>query len=394
MNDNQGSVDFLCPRCGNEVKGTARYCMKCGYLNPNHPQNKQYAKFNNVVEQYNVSDGTTNSATSINTNEVRGKNFEISFGSNVGNYTLCFIINFVLYVILNCGIIGFFYSTCSGNIQMMLCSAMPYVLFVFSLLSIYMYSIQLVYMKMNRPWWDALIPFYNMYVLSDTIYHKTLFNILVFIPIVGEIYLLVLLYKMGEAFKVNGILMMLIPFIMFPVIGFGGQSFNNVFYVSGKDSLEKEYGKKKAFLVTSVIIIVVSIISVVYANIVDINQGIDRFSSYYLYFASKRVIRRTKLKVENQVYECKGSGDVLYFYYSDLQDYFNIPFYVFRDPIEAYVKVQIVRDESGDIDHYDYYISMTDAKYGYSEIPVDNLEIFTVSEYPALDPGLKSGNQC
>ena len=391
MNDN---LDFVCPRCGSEVKNSARYCMKCGYLNPNHPQNKQYAKYNNVTEKYSVNDGNIGASAPVNMNEVRGKNFDVFWGSNIGNYTLCFIINFVLYLLISCLFIGIFYSISDGNVQMMLCSYLPYILLCFSLFSIFLYSTQLVYMKMNQPWWAALIPFYNMYVLSDIIYHKKLLNFLVFVPIIGEIYLFVLYYKMGEAFKVNGLLMMLFPVIMFPVIGFGGHSFNNVYYVSQKDSLEKEYRKKKSFFVTSVIVIVVSVVSIVYANTVSINQEIDRLSSYYLYLASQRVIRRTKLKVENQVYECNDSGSVLYFYFSDLQDYFSIPFYVFRDPIEAYVKVVITRDGQGNISQYDYYISMTDGRYGYAEVLVDDLELSNITQYPELDPVYKSGIQC
>ena len=35
MNDN--SYTIFCSRCGAEMKSSARYCMKCGNLNPDHP---------------------------------------------------------------------------------------------------------------------------------------------------------------------------------------------------------------------------------------------------------------------------------------------------------------------------------------------------------------------
>ena len=199
---------------------------------------------------------------------------------------------------------------------------------------------------------------------------------------------------MGKRFKTSGLLTLLFPFIMFPVIGYGGHAFNNICYVSGRDSLEQEYGKKKCFLVVGIITMVLSILMFIYANTVSINRGIDKLSSYYIYYASQRVIRRTKLKVENHVYECDNNSKTLYFHFNDLEDYFNIPFYVYRDPIEAYVKVVITEEGNGVLDKYDYYISMTDKRYGFDEIAVDDLKIESVTEFSELNPVYKQGNEC
>ncbi len=395
MNENQTAPTFVCPRCGNDVSLNARYCMKCGYLNPDHPDNKQYEQLinKNGMVGYTVSDGKTDASFQVNANEVRATGVETVFGSNTGNYNLCFILNFLFYLLLVIGTVFVFYTT-YGSFTNMLGSEIYYVLFCISLFSIYLYSTQLVYMKMNRHWWVALIPFVNMYSLSDAIYGNKILNLLIFVPVIGELYYIVLLFKMGKAFKVSGLLTVLIPFIMFPVIGYGGNGFNNICYVSGRDSLEKDYGKKKTFFVTCCIVIVCSVILFIYSNTVNINKSMDKFSSYYLYFASQRVIRRTELKVQNKVYECDSYGDTLYFYYGDLSDYFSIPFYVYRDPIQAYVKVVITEEGDGILDKYDYYISMTDKKYGYAEIPVDELKIETITEYPKLDDAYKDGNQC
>jgi len=387
---------FSCPRCGNEVNVKSRYCMKCGYLNPDHPENQQYTKYmKGSMEGYNVGpDGTTEASFQVNANETTGGVTSTVFGSKMGNYTLCFIVNFLLYILIVGLLIVFFYYDTYGNIYTMLASELSYSLIGFTVFSILNYSIQLVYMKMNRRWWMGLIPILNMYVLSDAIYEKKLLNLLVFVPIVGQIYYLVLLFKMGRSFGYSGFLTMVVPFIMFPVIGFGGSSFNKVYYVSGRDSLEQEYRKKKSFLITSIAVIVCSFVMVIYSNAVDINRGMDRLSSYYIYFASQRVIRRTKLKVQSQVYICDTYGDTFYFYFDDLEDYFSIPFYVYRDPIKGYVKV--VRTEGGDgiLDRYDYYISMTDLRYGFPETAEDDFNIESVVPYPELDPAYKSGNQC
>ena len=395
MNENQGAPTFVCPRCGNDVNINSRYCMKCGYLNPSHPDNKQYEQLinKNGMVGYTVSNGETGASFAVNANEVHGGGVETVFGDHTGSFTLCFALNFIFYLLLVAITIFAFYSM-YGSFTSIISSEICYVLFCISLFSIYNYSTQLVYMKMNRHWWAALIPLVNMYSLSDAIYGNKLLNFLIFVPVIGELYYIVLLFKMGKAFKVSGLLTILFPFIMFPIIGFGGNGFNNICYVSGRNSLEKDYGKKKSFFVACCIVLVSSIVLFIYSNTVDINKGMNKFSSYYLYFASQRVIRRTELKVENKVYECDDSDNTFYFYFGDLSDYFEIPFYVYRDPIEAYVKVVITPEGDGVLDKYDYYISMTDGKYGYAEIPVDKLDFKTITEYSQLDQTYNSGNQC
>ena len=38
--NNDKSYTIYCSRCGAPMKNGARYCMKCGNLNPEHPENK------------------------------------------------------------------------------------------------------------------------------------------------------------------------------------------------------------------------------------------------------------------------------------------------------------------------------------------------------------------
>ena len=386
---------FSCPRCGNEVNIKARYCMKCGYLNPSHPDNAQYKKFiTGGKESYHVGEDGAQSIDPVNVNEANANVVSTMFGSNMGGYNLCFFLNLFCYVVLIVLAVVFFYYSSYGDINTLLTSELSYVLIAISLLGIYHYSLQLVYMKMNRHWWASFIPIVNMYALSDAIYGNKWLNLLIFVPIIGEIYYIILLFKMGKEFRTSGLLTVFFPFIMFPVLGYGGSSFRRVLYVSGKDSLEKEYRKKKSFLILAVTVMIISAVMVVYSNVVDINRGMDRISSYYLYFASQRVIRRTKLKVENKVYTCDTYGSTIYFHFDDLEDYFSIPFYVYRDPIEAYVRVDITEEGEGIFDVYNYSISMTDRRYGYAETPIDELKIESVEKYPELDKTYLSGNQC
>ena len=383
-----GNYTFSCPRCGNEVNGNSRYCMKCGYLNPSHPDNQQYMNLiQGQKESYTVTNGSL-SNVNVNINEVRATGVDVAFGNNTGSFMICFILNFVFYFVSVLGLFGACYSLYNGNIQMVFASELCYLLFGLTIFSIINYSIQLVYMKMNCRWWAPFIPFYNLYAMSVALDGKKWVNFLVFIPFIGQLYYIVLLYKMGVAFKVSGFLTVLFPFIMFPVIGFGSNGFNNVCYISERDSLEKEYKKKKTFFVVSIIVLILCVVMFIYSNTVSINKGMDKFSSYYLYYAADRVMTRTELKVENDVIECDDDSFPKYLYFPSLDDYFNIPFYVYRDPIEAYVKVVRVNGE------LEYYISMTDKKYGFPETKFDDVKIESIVEYKELDKSYESGNIC
>ena len=102
MNNGEGSeYMYTCPRCGNEVSSKSRYCMKCGNLNPDHPDNKQYQKLinKNGMQEYQVGpDGVSRPSFQVNANVINKKSVEISFGSHMGNFMLCFIINLLLYL--------------------------------------------------------------------------------------------------------------------------------------------------------------------------------------------------------------------------------------------------------------------------------------------------------
>ena len=86
---------------------------------------------------------------------------------------------------------------------------------------------------------------------------------------------------------------------------------------------------------------------------------------------------------EDKYDELKSSDNVLYFHFKDLSDYFSIPFYVFRDPIEGYVKVEIEETENM-IMYYTYYISLTDGTYGFPETKFEDLKRTSVVPYTIL----------
>lgn len=386
MNNNT----YTCPKCNSEVNINSRCCMKCGYLNPYHVQNVKYEKYMNNTGSFTVTNGNVVDANSIK-NDTNIKAVEMGFGNRMGNYTVCFIINLVCYIVLIGILVFFYFSNSDGTITGILSSNIYYALFLVTVFSLFLYSQQLIFMKMNRHWILSLIPLVNTYFLSDAISENKWLNLLVFVPGVNIIYGMVLLFRLGRAFNKSGLLTLLLPLIMFPVIGFGGSSFRGVNYIGNNDTLEKEFKHKKNYLKVAVLTIICSILMAIYANIVHIDQGIDRLSSTYIYFAAQKVMRMTKIRVENNTFKCDDDSEVIYFHFSDLNDYFSIPFYVFRDPIEGYVKAEKIDLDSFN-SYYVYYISLTDGSYGFPETKFEDLKISSVVPYTfiQLDDSINS----
>ena len=127
-----------------------------------------------------------------------------------------------------------------------------------SIAFIYIYSIQLIFVKCNQKWWYALIPFYNLFVLCDIVFRKKWLGIILLIPVIGQIFLLVILYKMAMKFKYSGLLAILFPIIFVPLMGFGTRLYEGVSYISEDRTLEKDYKRKKVFFVTLMILLVLS----------------------------------------------------------------------------------------------------------------------------------------
>ena len=254
-----------------------------------------------------------------------------------------------------------------------------------------------MYMKMNKPWWAALVPFYNYFVLSDAIFNNMFLGFLIFVPIVGNIYMLILYYKLGKAFNKNGVLTVLFPLIMIPIIGFGDSLYNNRSYVKNdsKNSLEKDYKFKKISFSFSIFLIIISIINICYVNLDYLIKIASSSGDWYYYYAGNKMYKEVKKHMEDGTYEItcddvvyKGEDGTIYFYYSDVGDEYNLMFSVTREPIEGYVKVVSLYGERK------YYVSVTDGKRGIKEIDVDQLKVSSASNFKKLDETYINSKKC
>ena len=85
-----------------------------------------------------------------------------------------------------------------------------------------------VFSKAGQPGWACIIPIYNLYVLCKIAGRPGWWVLLMLIPFVNFIILIILDIDIAKAFGKGagfGIGLLLLPFIFFPVLGFGSAQY-------------------------------------------------------------------------------------------------------------------------------------------------------------------------
>lgn len=381
------TIKILCPRCGSEMNIKARCCLKCGYLNPEHPDNKDMNKYSEVgLGTYSVGSGKKIGRQKNDNNVVL-----TTVSNNTGNKRLCFWINIIAYLIFVVAIISYIFLN-TGNLMGVIRSKLYIYLLIASAWIFVFYSIELVYMKMNKKWWSALIPIYNMMVLSDAVLKSSLLGLIVFIPVIGQIFLLYIIFKLGLAFKKSGFLTVLFPFIMFPVIGFGSSSFEGRSYVDEEENaIEKDYKRSKNFLIVVFLIFMISTGLFAFNNLNLFKTGYSNLSREYYVSIAKKMVKDTKWNIKHNRINCDkySTSNEYVFYFPDVGDQFNIPFSLYNEVVEGYVIA--IKDNEG---NYTYKVSLTDGDRGIPEINEDNIKVESVTKFTKLDKKYEYGLSC
>lgn len=81
-----------------------------------------------------------------------------------------------------------------------------------------------VYVKAGRDGWEAIIPIYNLYVLTVITGQQWWLVILCLIPVVNIVAFGFLCWKLTERFGLNwpfAVGLFLLPFVFYPLLGFG-----------------------------------------------------------------------------------------------------------------------------------------------------------------------------
>ena len=373
--DNQ--LKIVCPRCGNQINSNSRCCLNCGWLNPNDPANQNMRQFVSEKEKnlYQVGSGKT-----IVQNNGQ---FANSIASNTGSRKLCFLVNYLLYI----AIIILSFIIVLGNTTIDLNSiknsSFPYIVFIVSIVFLYVYSMELIFIKSNKKWWYSLIPIFNLFILADITFKKKWLGIILLVPIIGQIFLLIIFYKLGTRFKYNGLLSLIFPIIYIPLMGFSSRFYESINYIDEKDSLEKDYKRKKLFFISLLLFLIVSGIFIFWNNIIEIKSKAFRIDNYYYVFSTRQIVNKTKQLAKENYLECsnynyKSDKGIYYIEYADIGEVSYIPLHLYRDVISGYVII----DNTGDSSKY--YVSLSDGTYGYPETLYEDVNIDSIVPYESI----------
>lgn len=85
-----------------------------------------------------------------------------------------------------------------------------------------------IYVKAGEPGWACLIPIYNIIVLMKIIGKPAWWIILFFIPIANFVISIIVYLELAKVFGKGagfGVGMLLLPFVFFPILGFGDATY-------------------------------------------------------------------------------------------------------------------------------------------------------------------------
>jgi len=378
MAENDNSYMISCPRCGAEMKNNARYCMKCGHLNIDHPKNKGMQKY--IAEgdnSYQVGKGQ------MLGNDRNKYGVSATVATNTGNSIICFIFNLGTYIaVVALLLLGFLPE--ADDISGLIFSKFPLIVGIVSFVWIYSYSIQILFMKANQRWYAALIPIYNNMVLGTITVESAIMGLLVFVPFVGPFISLYLMYKLGEKFGVSGWLTLFLPIIFIPLIAYGSNLYEGEAYISEfGGTLERDYKLRKIFITITFILGIVGLGLTIWGSTPAVEKAKEYASNGYYVSASNKIVKKIKKAVEKDKITCDGTnfntdGDK-YFYFPEIEAEVFMPLQFYRELTEGYVRVEKHGSE------INYYVSLTDRTNGFPETKAEDVSVETVTYFEKLN---------
>lgn len=372
---------IYCTRCGAPMKREARYCMKCGNLNYDHPDNQKMKEFAPKQEKtYEIGSGKITANTSFTANSME-------HATNTGNKQVFLTVN-VLWFLLTYGL-----SVVLGILHIINFSAVFFIFLILSLFNIYIIPLEIINMKANKPWWGALVPIYNIALLTEIAFGKMIYFLFYFIPVVNMFFLLVAFYQLGKRFNKNPILTMLFNIFMLPIIAFGTSLYNGINYVDlkDKDAVEKEFKMRRGLLYCILLFFIVGLGGFIYCNITSVDTLLDGASDEIFVQNAKIIVNKVKKNISKGNFTCSEEtsltpNSIHYFVFDNVEDEFGIPSFSDRS-LSAYVKVF---NNSGTLE---YFISITDGERGFSEIKDDTLDSTKLGAFKEL-PSVDKSKEC
>lgn len=290
---------MVCPRCGAILNPEQRYCMKCGALNYEHPDNQKMRKyiteqeFEQANEEYQkVANGPAQ------TIEIAGKVYaDVPVADKKTTYVDTRVMVGLLFIVTLC-LSAIYYFVFPYSFTMIFWLCLLFFILVFAILT----NIS-IYMKGGYSGFVPFIPFYGQYAYFDIALGNGWLFLITLIPVVGVIYALYTSYKIGKTFGKSGWLTLLFPFIMLPIIAFSDRA---VYRGPGKKYKKYvEKGKKRntkfpAFICSIVVFLL-------FLGFTQLPFSRD-VANYFVIKDIERVADTVKQDVYDGIYSC-GDND-------------------------------------------------------------------------------------
>ena len=384
-----------CSRCGSPMNINSRYCMKCGNLNETHPDNNKYSKILKKTNQNNSYQIGSGRKLFNKTDNKSGMSYVTE--KNTKSVRTMFILFNTLIIGILCliALLPLLSMLDKFSLDALLQSSIPMSLFSIGIFSLFFVSMQILFIKINEYWWASLIPFYNLYILSKVLFNKGWLFVLTFIPGVNVIYMIVMYYVLGKAFKKSGILTVILAPIMIAIIAFGSSAYNNIYYVvdSSPEALEKTYGSYRRFAGFSLFLLVIGGAGAFFSNnsFSSLASGKDELS---IIGGAKIAVNNVEKAIMKEKVTCTDPNDV------ELSIYTNGVYYFYSDDFiyDYGFKSNLISDSRGYVKvvsnngKFEYFVSFSADQYGIPETSEADLKADIVQKnYTVTKP---SGNMC
>jgi hypothetical protein len=98
----------------------------------------------------------------------------------------------------------------------------------FGILILIIASMWKIFSKAGKPGWAAIIPIYNLFVLLEIVGKPAWWFILMLIPLVNLVFAIIVIHRLSLSFGQGAgttILLLLLPFIGYPMLAFGSATY-------------------------------------------------------------------------------------------------------------------------------------------------------------------------
>ena len=286
---------MLCKRCGAEIAPTQRYCMKCGAINYEHPENasmKQYIT-KEEIEKSNEAYALEND-TSMEV-QIDGRIFRSKKSHAINYIDSRATLTPIILVTILIGLLCYFWLHFSVIVSLVIG-------LIYFICTFYTMATACIYMKGGYSGLVPLVPFYAQYAFFDISFGKGWYFLFTLIPIVGIFFALYANYKLGKTFGKSGFITLFLPFIMYPIIAFSDISYQG----EGSKSVKfNASGKRRNVIVPAIIYCVM----IFFALFLPIKLFLEPYVQELSYISNAKVLLHSVEKdIKEGNYLCGGIG--------------------------------------------------------------------------------------